>query len=162
MRKRSKPKKYTSDDINILDDAIVKVKTLDADKPNVIEVTITFYAIPEVDKTQDEYITSIKKIRKAYNFACYQFVEDNCDLYWRDYITDFNFTSANLKKGYKKKVTMSLFLRQFGYLKINDIESDIKETIIPLTKLVIDKCNSSDFKCRKTKLKKVVVSDENH
>jgi hypothetical protein len=145
---------YSSNDLNISDNVIVKVKTMNVNNPTVIEVVLSFIAIPNDKRFPSEYIRSINEIKKTYFKACYEYNHSRGEIYRSDYIIDFNFTSANLKKDYNKSVSMSLYLRQKSHLQINELESDIVETFRSLVDKMIDKCNCENFKCSKVKLKK--------
>lgn len=153
---------YISDDLKFSRRFNVKVKTLNVYQPNVVEIVLSFIAIPKDDLTQNVYNSSIERIKKTYFNECTKYIKNNRDVFRKECIMDFNFSSANLKKGYNKIVSMSLVLRQNGTLSFRKIKSYIRKTFRASAKCVVDMCREESFKCCKAKLKPNCSKCENH
>ena len=105
METKRKNKKNTSaitDDLNLDNGLNVKLKTLDINKPNVVEISIDLFAIPKEQMDVEDYEKSISIIKRKYRSACMAYINANGGIFQNRFISDFNFTSSNLKKDYNK------------------------------------------------------------
>ena len=71
----------------------------------------------------------------------------------KKFIFDFNFTSANLKKGYNKAVTLSVYVKQKNELKLTKLKNEIRNTIKDTVREITDKIREENFSCYKVKRK---------
>lgn len=155
MQENKKQKKENlsgcTDDLRIHRGFNVKLKTVNVMEPNVIEINISFYAIPTVDKVDEEYEHSINNIRKRYNRICIDYLHSNSELVGDKHITDFSFTSANLRKGYNKYVTMSLYVNQKTKCRFSRLKGKFRDTLKDVVIKLSEKLREEDFTYSKTK-----------
>lgn len=150
---RQKNLMYSSDDLKVSKSFTTKVKTVNVDNPKVVELVISFVATPNETLEISEYEGNIKKVNYAFSKLSRSIANDLKDVVIDRYITDFNFSAANLKKDYQKQVTMSLFLRQKGGLGIKKISTRVKKACKAHIKLIEETVKNQDFRCMKTKTK---------
>ena len=154
METKRKNKKNTSvitEDLKLNRGLNVKLKTLDINNPKVIEITFNLFAIPKEQCDVDDYEESITNIEKKYKLACKEYINSNKDIFQDRFISDFNFTSANLKKDYNKYVTMSLYARQKKELNFKKLKSIIKNTLKETTFKISKEIIANGFTCSKNK-----------
>ena len=155
MEIKRKNKKNTSaitDDLNLDNGLNVKLKTLDINKPNVVEISIDLFAIQKEQQDVEDYEKSISIIRRKYKSACMAYINTNGDIFQNRFISDFNFTSSNLKKDYNKHVTMSLYARQKKGLDFNNLQLKIKDSLKDTVAKINHDITVNGFKCSKIKL----------
>ena len=150
---RQKNLMYSSDDLKVSKSFTTKVKTVNVDNPKVLELVISFVATPNETLEIAEYEGNIKKVNYAFSKLSRSITNDLKDVVIDRYITDFNFSAANLKKDYQKQVTMSLFLRQKAGLGIKKISTRIKKSCKSHIKLIEEVVKNQNFRCMKTKTK---------
>ena len=155
METNRKNKKNTSaitDDLNLDNGLSVKLKTLDINKPNVVEISIDLFAIPKEQMDVEDYEKSISIIKRKYRSACMAYINANGGIFQNRFISDFNFTSSNLKKDYNKHVTMSLYARQKNGLDFSQLQLKIKDSLKDTISKISQDITANGFKCSKIKL----------
>ena len=95
---RQKNLMYSSDDLNVSKSFTTKVKTVNVDNPKVVELVISFVVTPNETLEIAEYEGNIKKVNYAFSQLSRSIANDLKDVVIDRYITDFNFSAANLKK----------------------------------------------------------------
>ena len=148
---RKKNTTLTSEDIRVDRKVVTRVIMTNTENPCVIEINLSMFAIPNQQRSKDEYEEQINRIVKESQKILKKYVLDNHELFDGRSILDINFTSANLKKGYNKSVQMSLFVRQNQLRKFTKIKNNIKETIKDYVNQITSKIKEEDFKCFKKK-----------
>lgn len=147
----TKETQYCSDDLKVNRGIVVKMKTFNGMKPNVVEIAFSFYAVPQISNTDDGYAKSIALLKKKINKICKRYVCDNGNTFGSKSIVDCSFTSANLKKGYNKYVTVSLYVKQLNQLNLARIQNRIKNTIKSYSFEITSAFQEEKFSCYKTK-----------
>lgn len=154
MEIKKKNLSLTTEDLKINRGLNVKLKTLNKDVPSIIEIKINLYAIPNKTYEIEDYDLSISKIRKKYNKICREYVCHNSNLLSDKFISDFNFTSANLKKGYNKSVSMSLYVKNKNNLPFNKLKNIFRINLKDYMRELSDEIRNEDFSCYKVSQKK--------
>lgn len=140
-----------TDDLKINRGIVTKLKFFNVDDPRVIEIMFSLFAIPKRDMSPDEYESSIASIKKYCNMEFKRYVRSNGDVLQERMITDFNFTSANLRANYNKYVSFSIFVRQSGNIPTRRIKGIIRESLKEMS-YNITKCFSDNgFSCSKNR-----------
>ena len=155
METKRKNKKNTSaitDDLNLDNGLSVKLKTLDINKPNVVEISIDLFAIPKEQMDVEDYEKSISIIKRKYRSACMAYINANGGIFQNRFISDFNFTSSNLNKDYINHVTMSLYARQKNGLDFSQLQLKIKDSLKDTVAIISQDITANGFKCSKIKL----------
>ena len=151
METKRKNKKNTSaitDDLNLDNGLSVKLKTLDINNPNVVEISIDLFAIPKEQMDVEDYEKSISIIKRKYRSACMAYINANGGIFQNRFISDFNFTSSNLKKDYN----MSLYARQKNGLDFSQLQLKIKDSLKDTISKINHDITVNGFKCSKIKL----------
>ena len=144
---------FISDDLKINRGMVVKLKTINMNNPDVIEINMSCFAIPNETLEIEEYEESISSIKRACNKAFTSYLKKNSSFLSNKFIFDFNFSSANLKKGHNKAVTLSVYLKQKNGLKLAKLKNEIRNTIKDTVREITDKIREKNFSCYKAKRK---------
>lgn len=142
-----------TNDLHIGRGMVVRFKTNDVNNPKVVVIMITCYVTPTVDKPMEEYESSISRIRRCFSQSCRNYVLKNSELILDKRICDMVFTSGNLKKGYNKSVTMSLFVRQKGDIKWAKLKKGLRNGLSDVVNEMTEAIKKEDFTCKKEKKK---------
>ena len=140
-----------TDDLKINRGLVVKLKFFNVDDPRVVEIMFSLFAIPKEELTLEEYEKSISAIERKCVAEFRKYVRSNGEILQNRMISDFNFTSANLKKNYNKYVSFSIFVRQSGSLPMNKIKTKIRESIKEMSSNVSKCFSENGFACSKKK-----------
>ena len=144
---------FISNDLKINRGMVVKLKTINMNEPDVIEINMSCFAIPNETLEIEVYEESISSINKFCNKAFTSYLKKNSSFLSNKFIFDFNFTSANLKKGYNKAVTLSVYVKQKNELKLTKLKNEIRNTIKDTVREITDKIREEKFSCYKVKRK---------
>lgn len=140
-----------TEDLHMSNGMVVRLRTSNTNEPKVIEVQFNCYATPSSDKSTEEYEKCISNIRRKFSLFADKYMKRNAELVQNRKICDVVFTTGNLKKGYCKSVSMTLYVRQKGNLQWNELKRFLKNGLGEMTEEVVDCLRSNEFTCKKSK-----------
>lgn len=146
-------RKYQEEELGINRSLNVRVKCPNHENPKVIEVAVSMYAVPKTDKTEEEYEMSVKKIRRTADKSLRKYVKAEDELFDDKIITDYTFTSTNLKRNRNKYVVFSVFIRQKNDYPYFKIRKKIRDSIKECTFEISNVFHEEEFSCYKKKHK---------
>ena len=140
-----------TDDLHLGSAIEVRFRTGNIYEPKVIEVQFSCYVNPTSNRTVSEFEKNISHIRRKFNLLANDYVTKNQEYVLEKKICDVVFSVGNLKKGYNKSVTFTLFVRQRGdetWVQMKRLlRNGIGEMIDELTEYI----RNEGFSCKKNK-----------
>lgn len=127
------------------------VNAVEENSAGVVEIKIQTYVVPTEQLEPEEYNSQVSRIITRMKRILNEYVINNLDDFLPNKIIDINFTSANLRKGYNKNVTVSLFVRKKRESRIGKTRKMVKEGIRQYVSSMIGMIKSEGFKCYKRK-----------
>ena len=127
------------------------VNAIEENSAGVVEIKIQAYVVPTQQLEPEEYNSQVSRIITRMKRILSEYVMNNLNDFLPNKIIDINFTSANLRKGYNKNVTVSLFVRKRYDLKIGKTRKMVKDGIRQYVSNMIGMIKSEVFKCYKRK-----------
>lgn len=140
-----------TDDLHLGSAIDARLRTGNLNNPKVIEVLLNCYVIPTENRTIEEYEKNISHIRRKFSLLAENYVKRNQDYILDKKICDVAFSMGNLKKGYNKSVTFTLFIRQRGTETWNQLKKYLKNGMGEMIEELTEYIRNEGFACKKSK-----------
>ena len=151
-QRNKKKVSLTSEDISVNRGVVTKISVVNVDKPDVVHINLSFFAIPKKQMRPVEYEKSVEVIKEHTRQSFLSYICKNRDLFNRRHIMELNFSTANLRKGYNKSVKFSLYLKQNAALGFKELQRKVKGTIKGTVADITDNIRKNGFICSKQRV----------
>lgn len=152
-RKNQKDLSATTDELNISDLINIKIKTPEKEKPQLLQIDFNLWGKAKESLTPTLYNEDIESMQKDFKKAISTYVADNRFVFSPQFITEFNATAANLKKGYQKYMSMTAYVKQKRCIDWENITAYIEDTISLYARMITNSIDEHGFECLKEKQK---------
>lgn len=140
-----------TDDLRLGRSIAVKFRTGNVFEPKVIEMQLSCYVNPTINKSAEEYEKSVSLLRRKFNIIADDYISKNQNWVHNKKICDLTFTTGNLKKGCNKSVTMTLFVRQKENLTWDNIKKCLRNGMADMLTDLTECIRKEGFSCKKNK-----------
>lgn len=137
---------------NDSDDYKFVIKTTNRNNPKVFEVNFSMWLSPNFDAEVNEYNGIFESVKNNTEYNAKQGLRKS--RFQSRYIVTTDMTTANLKKDFKKYVSMSFYIRQRyddNMMNVKTAIEDIKRVFIPVADTFVRNFKESDFQVKKKK-----------
>lgn len=145
-----------TDDLHLGSAMDVRLRTGNMNDPKVVEILFNCCVIPTKDRTTEEYEKNISHIRRKFSFLADGYIQKNQEYILDKKICDIAFSIGNLKKGYNKSVTFTLFIRQRGSETWTELKRCLRKGLGEMIEELTEYIRNEGFSCKKSK--KVIES----
>lgn len=128
------------------------IKSENKNNPKVFEVNFSTWVSPNFDSEICEYNDIFVTVKSNTEYKAKQLLRKS--RFKSRYIVVSDMTTANLKKGFKKYVSISFYVRQRDDDNIMDAKTaidEIKQVFIPVADTFARHFKEKDFKVKKNK-----------